>query len=71
MMKWRIRTLLCINMFRVTQKRYSIFLSMIIKSTPVFPVFNDGRNEHKFVICLRVKLFMCNILIQYSLVHPE
>ena len=71
MMKWRIRTLLCINMFRVTQKRYSIFLSMIIKSTPVFQVFNDGRNEHKFVICLRVKLFMCNILIQYSLVHPE
>ena len=71
MMKWRVLTLFCINMYRITQERYSIFLSMIVKSTPVFPVFSVGRNEHKFVICLRVKVFTCNILIEYSVVHPE
>ena len=60
MMKWRVLTLFCINMYRITQERYSIFLSMIVKSTPVFPVFSVGRNEHKFVICLRVKVFTCN-----------
>ena len=48
------------------QECYSIFLFMIGKSTPVFPVFSVGRNEHKFVICLRVKVFTCNILIEYS-----
>ena len=71
MMKWCVLTLFCINMYRITQERYSIFLSMIVKSTPVFPVFSVGRNEHKFVICLRVKVFTCNILIEYSVVHPE
>ena len=71
MMKWRVLTLFCINMYRITQERYSIFLSMIVKSTPVFPVFSVGRNEHKFVICLRVKVFTCNILIEYSVVHPD
>ena len=71
MMKWRVLTLFFINMYRITQERYSIFLSMIVKSTPVFPVFSVGRNEHKFVICLRVKAFTCSILIEYSVVHPE
>ena len=47
MTKWRVLTLFCINMHRITQER-SIFLSMIVKSTPVFPVFSVGRNEHKF-----------------------
>ena len=73
MMKWGVLTLFCINMYRITQERYSIFLSMIVKSTPVFYVFSVGRNEHKFVICLRVKLFniLGNILTEYSVVHPE
>ena len=62
MMKWRVLTLFCINMYRIT---------VIVKSTPVFPVFSVVRNEHKFVICLRVKVFTCNILIEYSVVHPE
>ena len=54
------------------QKRYSIFLSMIFKSSPVLLVSSvGGRNEHKFVICSRVKVFTCNILIEYSVVHPE
>ena len=44
---------------------------MTVKSTPYFRVFSVGRNEHKFVICLRVKVFTCNILIEYSVVHPE
>ena len=70
-MKWRVLTLFCINMYRITQERYSIFLSMIVKSTPVFPVFSVGRNEHKFVIFLRVKVFRCNILTEYSVVRPE
>ena len=69
MMKWRVLTLFYINMYRITQERYSIFLSMIVKSTPVFPIFIVGRN--KFVICLRVKVFTCNILIEYSVVHPD
>ena len=46
MMKWRVLTLFFINMYRITQERYSIFLSMIVKSTPVFPVFSVERNEH-------------------------
>ena len=70
-MKWRVLTLFWINMYRITQQRYSVFLSITVKSTPVFPVFSVGRNEHKFVICLRVKVFTCNILIEYSVVHPE
>ena len=44
---------------------------MILKSNPVFPVFSVGRNELKFVICPRVKVFMCNILIKDSVVHPD
>ena len=70
MMKCRVLTLFCINMYRITQERYSIFLSTIVKSTPVFPVFSVGRNEHKFLICLRVKMFTWNILIEYSVVYP-
>ena len=38
---------------------------------PYFPVFSVGRNEHKFAICFRVKVFTCNILIEYSVVHPQ
>ena len=64
-------TLFSVYMYRITRERYSIFLSVIVKSTPYFPVFSVGRNEHKFVICLRVKVFTCNILIGYSGVHPE
>ena len=45
MMKWRVLTLFFINLYRITQERYSIFLSMIAKSTPVFPVLvSDGMN---------------------------
>ena len=44
---------------------------MVVKFTPVFPVFSVGRNEHKFLICLRVKVFTCYILTEYSVVHPE
>ena len=33
MMKWRVLTLFCINMYRITQERDSIFLSMIVKSS--------------------------------------
>ena len=43
MMKWRVLTLFRINLYRITQERYSIFLSMIVKSTPLFPVFSVGR----------------------------
>ena len=71
MMKWRVMTLFRINMYRINKERYSIFLSMIVKSTPVFPVSSVGRNEHKFVICLRKKVFTCNILIEYLVVHLE
>ena len=71
MMKWRVLALFCINMYRNTQERYSTFLSIIVKSNPVFPVFSVGRNEHRFVIFLRVKVFTCNILTNYSVVHPE
>ena len=71
MLKWRVLTLLCINMYRITQERYSIFFSMTVKTTPVFPAFSVGRNDHKFVIFLRVKVFTCNILIEYSVVHPD
>ena len=71
MMKWCVLTLFCINMYTITQERYSIFLSMTVNSTHVFPVFNVGRNEHKFVTCLRVKVFTCNILTEYSARYPE
>ena len=71
MMKWYVLALFCINMYKTTQERYSISLSMIVKSTPNFSVFSVGRNKHKFVICLREKVFTCNILIEYSVVHPE
>ena len=60
MMKWRVLTLFCINMYRITQKRYSIFLSIIVKFTLAFPVFSVGRNEHKF----------CNLLENKS-VHVQ
>ena len=44
-MKWRVLTLLCINMYKITQEPYSIFSSMIAKFTPVFPVLvSDGIN---------------------------
>ena len=57
---------------RITQERYSTFLSMIVKSTHVFRILvSVRRNEHKFVICLRVKVFTCNILTEYSVVRPE
>ena len=69
-MKWHVVTLFRINMYRITQERCSIFLSMILKSSPVFPVFSIGeRNEHKFVICLGVKVFTYNILVEYSVVQ--
>ena len=71
MMIWCVLTLFGINMYKITQESYSIFLSVTVKSTPVFHVFSVGRNEHKFLICLRVKVFTCNILTEYSLVHPE
>ena len=60
-MKWRVLTLFCVKMYRITQESYSIFLSMTVKSTPVSLVFSVGQNENKFIICLRVKVFMCNI----------
>ena len=41
-MKWRVLPLICITTYRITQERYSIFSSMIVKSTPVFPVFSVG-----------------------------
>ena len=71
MMKWSVLALFCINMYRITLERYFIFSFMIVKSTPNFPAFSVGRNEHKFIICLRKKLFTCNILIEYSVVHLE
>ena len=71
MMKWCILTLFCINMYKITQERYSIFLSVTVKLNPVFPVFSVGRNEHNVVICLRVKVLMCNILNEYLVVRPE
>ena len=58
-------------MYKISQHRYYIFLSIIVKSTRVFPVFSVGQNEHKFVICLRVKVFTRNILTEYSVVRPE
>ena len=71
MMKWCVLTLFYNNIYRITQEQYSIFLFTTVKSTPVFSAFSGGRNGHKFVICLRVKVFTCNILIEYSVVHPE
>ena len=45
MMKWRVLTLFCINMYRITQEPYSIFLSMMVKSTPGFSILvSDGMN---------------------------
>ena len=40
MMKWHVLILFCINMYRITKERYSIYLSMIVKSTPAFSVFS-------------------------------
>ena len=57
-MKWRVLTLFCINMYRITQERCLIFLSMIYLSIPAFPVFNVGRNEHKGY--LRYKTILCH-----------
>ena len=70
MMKWRVLTLFYINMYSIIEELYSIFSSMIAKSTSAFSIFSVERNEHNFVICLRVKVFNCNILIKYSVVHP-
>ena len=71
MMKWRVLTLFCINMYRITQEHYSILKTMTVKSTPCFPVFSVRQNKHQFVICLRVKVFTSNVLIEYSVTHPE
>ena len=70
MMKWRVLTLFYINMYSIIEELYSIFSSMIAKSTSAFSIFSVERNEYNFVICLRVKVFNCNILIKYSVVHP-
>ena len=45
-MKWRVLTLFYINMYRITQERHSNFLSVIVKSTPVFlpSLMLDGMN---------------------------
>ena len=58
MMKWRVLTLFWINMYRITQERYSIFLSVIVKFTPVFPVFSVGRNEHKYSVLIIIVYFV-------------
>ena len=72
MMKWCFLTLFCIRTCTQLPKSVILFfLSRIVKSIPVFPVFSVGRNEHEFVICLRVKVFTFNILTEYSMVHPE
>ena len=71
MMKWRVLALFCINSTELPKNVILFILSMIVKSTSVFHVFSVGRNEHKFAIYLRVKVFTCNILIQYSVVHLE
>ena len=47
------------------------FLTATVKPTPVFPVFSVGWNERKFAICLRVKVFTCNILTEHSVLRPE
>ena len=57
MMKWRVLPLFWINMYRITQERYSIFLSVIVKFTPVFPVFS-GRNEHKYSVLIIIVYFV-------------
>ena len=38
---------------------------------PVCPVFSVGRNEDKFVICFRVKVFTCTVLMEYSVAHLQ
>ena len=58
MMKWRVLTLFWINMYRISQERYSIFLSVIVKFTPVFPVFSVGRNEHKYSVLIIIVYFV-------------
>ena len=58
MMKWRVLTLFWINMYRITQERYSIFLSVIVKLTPVFPVFSVGRNEHRYSVLIIIVYFV-------------
>ena len=43
-MKWRVLTVFCISMYRITKERYSILLFMIVKST-LFPfLVSDGMN---------------------------
>ena len=44
MMKWRVLTLLCINMYRIPQERYSIFLSVTVKSVK----FQRGEQVFEF-----------------------
>ena len=58
MMKWRVLPLFWINMYRITQERYSIFLSVIVKFTPVFPVFSVGRNEHRYSVLIIIVYFV-------------
>ena len=58
MMKWRVLTLFWINMYRISQERYSIFLSVIVKFTPVFPVFSVGRNEHRYSVLIIIVYFV-------------
>ena len=58
MMKWRVLTLFWINMCRISQELYSIFLSVIVKFTPVFPVFSVGRNEHKYSVLIIIVYFV-------------
>ena len=71
MMKWLVLRYFASECTELPKNVTLFFLSIIVKSTPVFLVFSVGRNEHKFVICLRVKVFTCNILMQYSVVHLE
>ena len=71
MMKWLVLRYFASKCTELPKNVTLFFLSIIVKSTPVFLVFSVGRNEHKFVICLRVKVFTCNILMQYSVVHLE
>ena len=46
-----------------------------IHDCQIYPCFSHFQrrkiNENKFVICLKVKVFTCNILIEYQVVHPE
>ena len=46
-----------------------LWWNRVFKSIPVFPVFSVGLDNHRLVICLRVKVITCNILMEYSVVH--